>query len=79
MRIYVHYCISPGRSPGLFILLQNRDIKNRVLSTKILVLMDKRMNAIWRGSDPKLSALTAGTRAHPKVTLMNAIWRGNDP
>ena len=31
------------------------------------------------GDDPKLSTLTAGTRAHPKVTLMNAIWRGNEP
>ena len=71
MRIYVHQCISPGKSPGWFILLLSRDINNRVLSTKMNNITNIRVTPIWRGIDPKLSALTAGTRAHPKVTIMN--------
>ena len=36
----------------------------RMLSTKIHIIIDLGMNPIWRGNDPKLSALTAGTKAH---------------
>ena len=68
-----------GKNPGWFILLQSRDIKNRVLSRKLNNIIHVGVNPIWRGNGPKLSALTAGTKAHPKVTHWNAIWRGNDP